>query len=66
MNLRLALLLVLVARLAIVGCATPLTVAEPRDSGAPVPTSPGEFGETGPLDSGFTGEENFLADPPDS
>ena len=48
---------------AMAGCATPLTVAEPRDGGAGTPPPQG-FGETGPLDSGFEGDSDFVADPP--
>ncbi len=53
----------LIAIAMLIGCATPLTVAETRDAGTGTPP-PGEFGETGPLDSGFEGDRDFVADPP--
>ena len=66
MNMHRAFLIAIIARVSILGCASPLTVAETRDSGGTATPPPGQFEETGPLDSGFEGPESFLADPPDS
>lgn len=46
----------------IVGCASPLTVAEPRDGGEPAVPS---FGDAGALDGGEGGDADFIADPPE-
>jgi len=48
----------------LIGCATPLTVAEERE-GRGGTRPPGSFEETGPLDSGFANDaDTFVADPP--
>lgn len=49
--------------LVIAGCASPLTVAEPRDGG----TAPeaGGFGDAGALEGGDGSDADFLADPVD-
>lgn len=59
-------MVVLLGLACLIGCATPLTVAEPRDAVLGTPP-PGEFGETGPLDSGFANDaDTFVADPGDA
>ena len=52
-----------IAFMMMIGCAAPLTVAEERDAG-PGPPEAGEFAETGDLDSGFTGDGDFIGDLP--
>lgn len=47
----------------IAGCASPLTVAEPRDAGEPLPT--GAFPDAGPLEAGQGVDSGTLADPTD-
>lgn len=44
-------------------CASPLTIAEPRDGGEPSTT--GAFGDAGVLEAGEAGEAGNLADPVD-
>ena len=46
-----------------VGCASPLTIAEPRDGGAALGNI--AFPETGTLEEPEAGPDSFLADPPD-
>jgi hypothetical protein len=62
MKLRAAALFAL-ALLSVVGCVTPLTIAESRDAGEDAP-APGQFGQAGPLDSGFEGDASSLGDLP--
>ena len=49
--------------LVIAGCASPLTVAEPRDGGVAPPT--GGFGDAGTLEGGDGSDADFLSDPVD-
>jgi hypothetical protein len=56
----LALVWLVIAALAIAACASPLTVAEPRDGVAP---TVGVFADGGPLDASEDGEDAFLGDP---
>ncbi len=44
-------------------CASPLTIAEPRDGGS-ADGSVGTFGDAGPLEAGEGGDADFIADPP--
>jgi len=49
--------------LAIAACASPLTVAEPREAGPP---ATGAFGDAGPLEGGEGVDSGFLGDPIDA
>ena len=52
------------ACLVVVGCASPLVVAEPRDDGGGAAL--GAFGDAGAIDGGEAGDADFIADPVDA